>query len=512
MIICDRRHGTAGWVVAVLLVLSTFPVMAQSDTTPLEIGEVIRRILEEDPSIQTARRRMEQAFHQYELTRAGTRPDLALNLRPYSFDRRRVTTGTGAAIAETHAVAAGVELLQPLPTSGRVSVGINHRFSTTETDGDRTVQQVPEVTFSLAQPIFFNGGVVDTGVFRAGLRNAEIAYERAGLAAAAERAAGIRNALALFVDVASLRRSIALLEETIDLLQRQLDTAELDREQGLLSDNAVLALQVTLNDRRATLFDSQLGLVRAEQELARLLGDESLNARPLGDAREVLEIASAAVEADVQPEGVSDGVTAIAENPAVRSERLGVEQTRRQGVLNEITDRPQLAFDVTASPLYPTVRTDAADVGSSFGDYFDDDADVAASLGVSVRIPLLTRRERQARESIDTLEETNARVRMEDTELATTNRLRTLLLSREFLQERRELLDTDIRYQERRVQNERDLLAAGASTQLRVAEVELDLQSRENERWQVTAELFLNAVDVLSVRGTDIPAVLLSAD
>ena len=99
---------------------------------------------------------------------------------------------------------------------------------------------------------------------------------------------------------------------------------------------------------------------------------------------------------------------------------------------------------------------------------------------------------------------------MEDSELATANRLRTLLLSRDFLYERRGLLDTDIRYQENRVQNERDLLAAGASTQLRVAEVELDLRSRQNERWEVTAELFLNAVDILSVRGVEIPAVLLS--
>ena len=177
-------------------------------------------------------------------------------------------------------------------------------------------------------------------------------------------------------------------------------------------------------------------------------------------------------------------------------------------MLNELTDRPQLAFDVTASPLYPAGRGDAADVGSSVGDYFKDDADFAASLGVSLRIPLLTRRERQSREMIDALDETNARVRMEDTELATANRLQTLTLSREFLQERRRLLDTDIRYQERRVQNEQDLLDAGASTQLRVNEVELDLRTRRNELWQITAELFLNAVDILSVRGIDLSAAL----
>ena len=259
MMSCDWRYGNTVWHVVALFVLIIVPATAQSDMEPLEIDEVVRRVVEEDPSIQTAQRRMEQAFHEYELTRAGTRPDLALSLRPYSFDRRRVTTGAGAEIAETHAVGAGVELQQPLPTSGRVSVGLNHRFSTTETGGDRTVEQVPEVSFSLSQPVFFNGGLVDTSVFRAGLRNAEIAYERAGLAAAAERSAGIRDAVGLFVDVASLRRSIAILEETIDLLQRQLDAAELDREQGLLSDNAVLALQVTLNDRRETLFDSRLG-------------------------------------------------------------------------------------------------------------------------------------------------------------------------------------------------------------------------------------------------------------
>jgi hypothetical protein len=43
---------------------------------------------------------------------------------------------------------------------------------------------------------------------------------------------------------------------------------------------------------------------------------------------------------------------------------------------------------------------------------------------------------------------------------------------------------------------------------LRVEEVEVDLQSRRNELWQVEAELFLNAVDILALAGEDLSAVL----
>lgn len=464
-----------------------------SQEAPLSVSEVVSRVVEFDPSIRTARERVDQAFQQYEITRAATIPNVAFDITPYAFDRRRVGAGPDAEAAVTESAGIGLSVQQALPTSGQVTAGINHRFQVIERGGDTTIEQVPEVSLGFSQPLFYNDNFVDTSVFRAGRRNAELSYQQAGLVAEAQRNRGVQDALELFVNVASLRRSASLLERTIDVLQRQIDAAELDREQGLLSDNAVLALQVTLNDRRETLFDTRLALVQAEQQLARVLGEGSLDGRSLDDDFEgLLEIDDLG-----STEGVLDG------NPNVQSVRLSVEQARMQGLLNNLTDRPQLNVQMSAQPLYPVVREDPDDPGSSINDYFEDDADIATTVSVSLRIPILTRRERAAREQIDNSVAAAAQIDLEDTELATLNLLETLRTNRRFLEERRSLLDTDIAYQERRLRNERDLLAAGASTQLRVDEVELDLISRRNERWEVTAELFLNAIDILAVIGEE---------
>lgn len=477
-------------LVAGILLLVAFPLVGQS---PLTIHEVVERIVEYDPAVRQAAQRLGQALERYELTRAATIPNLSVTVTPYSYSRDRFTTTPDGDIGTSQSAAVGLEVQQNLPTSGRVTAGVNHRFQQTRLDGETTIEQVPELQVAYSQPLFFTSTVVDTSVFRAGRRSAELAYEQAGLTTDAQRNGSIQEGLSLFVEVASLRRSVDLLQRTIDLVERQLEAAELDREQGLLSDNAVLALQVTQNDRRESLFDTQLALVQTEQALARVLGEESLDGRPL-DETSLTAVFGERI----------DEITSIQDNPTVRASRLGVEQARRDALLNDLTDRPQLDLSVNARPLYPAVRDDPADVGGSLNDYFESGADIATTVAVSLRIPLLTRRERASREAIDEATTTYAAIALEDTELATYNLLRTLQLNRDFLIRRGDILETDIAFQEQRLQSERDLLAAGASTQLRVDEVKLDLIARQNEAWEVSAELFLNALDILAVGGYDI--------
>jgi hypothetical protein len=243
-----------------------------------------------------------------------------------------------------------------------------------------------------------------------------------------------------------------------------------------------------------------LRLLDSEQSLARVLGLERLGDRRIDDT-----IDGVSVEYRVD----ADLARGVSENPSVRSERLAVEQARMESVLNDLTDRPTVRVDLTAAPIYPFQRDDPADPSRALSDYLEDDADLAATVAISLRIPLLTRREREAREAIDATTEETALISLGDTELATTNRLRTLGIAREFLLERQQLLATDIAYQERRLRNEEDLLASGASTRLRVDEISLDLASRQNEAWQVSAELYLNALEIAATRGEAISAIIL---
>lgn len=476
------------------------PLFAQESPAldELTVAGVVEQVLLQDPSIVNARRAVESARNSRALTRAGVLPNVTLDLTPYAWSQNRVPTGVGPATdrVRTQSVGAGLRVDQPLPTSGSVSVGLRNRLDIIEQDGTE-FEQSPEATLSLRQPLFVGGSFISDDVFRAGLRNADIGLERSEISRQLTVNGTIQQALSLMVQVSSLRRTVNVLEETIDVLRRQLDAAEIDREQGLISDNALLALQVTLNDRRETLFDTQLGLVEVEQTLARVLGVESIAQLPVEQMLPVLDIT------DASPAELA------ADSSRVALQDLAVEQTLRSSLLNDLQDRPNFSVNVRVAPVYPDTRANPDQIGSSFGDFFESDADLNASVQLALQVPLLTARERTARERVDELSLLQAETTRDDTERSVLNEIRTLLINRDFLSRRVDILETDVRFEQQRVSNEETLLEAGATTDLRVDEVRLDLLSRENELWQVEAELFLNAIGILAARGEDLSEVLL---
>lgn len=486
--------------VAYLFTVAHESVTAQTvdSTGELTLSEVVRRVLESDPGIIVSRNRALQAREQHNLTRAGIRPRVELDVRPYSFDQRRVPVPPAAPIeTRTHSFGGGISLQQPLTTSGAVSAGIDHsvRRVSPEGDPDRW-EQVPEIRLGVTQPLFGGNQFMGSRLYRAGLRESEIGTVQADVLHDAARNDAVREVLELYIQTGNLRSAVDLLEETIELLRTQLESAELDRQQGLISDTALLALQVTLNNRREALFSTQLQLAQVEQWLARSIGIDTVHGMDLEP-----------VPGSVEVPRIDDLDRAIANNPRVRAGELTVEQAEQRALLGTARDRPSVSAFARALPVYPAQRDNPDDFSSSFSDLLDDDAGLEISAGISLTIPLLTERQREYRTRIDELTRRNALVELEDTEQVLVNRMRILTTNRRFLEERLELLDIDIEYEERRVQNERTLLDAGVATALRVREVELDLRSRLNERRRVQAELLLNSLDILNLLGEDLTAV-----
>lgn len=467
------------------------------------IRDIVQGVLESDPTLSTAERRAAEADQRYLLTRSAVRPDISVDIEPYRYDRRRVTGAAGVpGIAESHSAGASLQLMQSLPTSGRLTAGITHRFTVTDFGDTRTVEQVPEGSIGISQPLFTTGTLLSTGVFDAGMREVEIGRTQSRLAVEMQQNEAILRGVGQFIRYAGLRRNMELNRRTISVLEEQIQSAEIDRSQGILSENAVLALQVALNDRRRVLFDMELESVRTEQELIRLLYPAekigTLSAYRLQDLPEDFTELKEWSEPPVE-----------VNNPLVQSRRLDIERTRAQSLRNNLTDRPQFDINIAASPLYPASRENADDIATSLGDYFNEDSDFAARIAFLLRIPLLTGRERSARERIDELAEEGALASLEDAELAVNRELEVLQFQRNLLLQRRELLKTELEYQRRRLRSEEDLLEAGATTRLRVQEVALDLAYREYEDWQVAADLFINGLNMYAVTGNDLASILL---
>jgi outer membrane protein TolC len=501
------RHTGRPFILVALGVLlfpsvPVFPDGAGGTTETLGVRDIVRRVLEFDPSLATAERRAAEADERFILTRSAMIPDISVDIEPYGYDRRRVTAAGITEIAESHSAGLGLQITQSLPSSGRLSAGITHRFTVTDFGDSRSLEQVPEGTVGFSQPLFSTGSLLSTDVFDAAMREAELARMQSRLTVETQQNEAILRGVGQFVRYAGLRRTMELNRRTIAVLEEQIRSAELDRSQGILSENAVLALQVTLNDRRRTLFDMELEAVRTEQELVRLLnlagGADAIREYRLLDIPDEL----------TGPIGVT-GRAVDGNNPLVRSRRMDVERARAQGLRNALTDRPQFDVSLSARPLYPEDRESSDDFSTSLSDYLDGEGDFSARISLLVRIPLLTGRERAARDSIDALTEAGAVASLEDTEGAVNRELEVLRVQRELLLQRRELLETELEYQRRRLRSEEDLLEAGATTRLRVQEVALDLAYREYEDWQVSTDLFLNGLNMYAVAGEELASILL---
>ena len=487
----------------VALVLFT-GVAAAAAGEELTVQMVVQGVLESDTGVRSSQNRVLQAQERYRLALTGTQPRLDLEVRPYSRDQRRVPGGTDGRTVDTvtQSVGAGLQLTQRLPTSGVLSAGLDYGIELQGGDAATEWRQVPQVSFSWNQPLFGGGELIGTRVFQAGLRNTEIGLELARLQDRQSRNGVIREALQLFVQVANLRSTVELLEATIALLGEQLASAELDRQQGLISDTALLSLQVTLNGRREALFSTQLQLLQVEQLLARTIGRNTLEGEQLAGELPAVDLA-----VDLSGiEGAAGLTEVVQENPVLGSRELAIEQAERTITVNSAADRPSLTVFARAQPVYSSVRPERDSFGASFPDLFADDAGVQSTLGVTLTVPLLTGQQREYRQRIDELSRQSAVLERSDAERVLANQLRTLLTSRRFLEQRLGLIDTDLSYERQRVANEQTLLDAGVSTELRLREVRLDLRSRENERQRVTGELFLNSLEILTVLGDDLAA------
>lgn len=517
MSIRGRRdaHGMGNWWVPAVVMLLMAVTVAEKGAaqdfsreagggTPEELvtaADVVHRVLQADPVVQGSALQVLQARERYGLALAGTRPSLDLEVRPYTRDQRRVPGGVAGPVnTVTQSVGGGVQLTQPLPTSGVVSAGVDLDIQQIGGDAPAEWRQVPSVSFAWNQPLLGGGEIIGNRVFLARLRTTEIGLEVARLQDTATRNRVVVEALQLLVQVQNLRGSRDLLERTIRLLERQLESAELDRQQGLISDTALLALQVTLNGRRDLLFTTELQLVRAEQLLARSLGRDSLAEVALSPELPELMGSGSGFGSDWRP--------TLNENPMLAMGDLAVEQAERAAVVNTAVDQPVVTLFARAQPVYPAERASRDDFGRSVSDLFADGSLVESTLGITLTVPLLARRQRDHRGRIDDLARQNAVLERSDTEQVLFNQLQTVLLNRQFLEQRRELILVDTAFEEQRVTNERTLVDAGVSTPLRLEEVELDLMSRRQEAQRISGELFLNALEILSLAGEDLAAAV----
>jgi outer membrane protein TolC len=507
----------------VLLLAASTLFGQESAESEWSLARVFSRLSEASVDTELAELATEQALQQYRQRLAQTRPSLNLELTPYSFDRRLVATGgappggSGAGGGQTgsggsadsedlqdtqlsQSFSAGASLVQPLPTAGSLSGNISHGMSITRVgDGDASIVQEPRLGVQFSQPLFVNGSIVDLDLFSATNELARLGFRSAEIAELSRKNGTYFQTARSYINLATSFRSLELERRRLELLEEQVAEAETNAEQGVISQNELLSLRVQRNGQEQRVLNLELSVRRSELEVNRLLDTRGVAASELSYALP-----------DLDPIGNLEELRdrADTDSSEILAALVARERARLESIVSDREFASNLSLSFSLAPQYPVTRVPGDDLGESFSDLFEEEAGWQLNGSLGLQLPLgdtarrrSLQRERAAAERVAMLELEQTRERVLDT-------LAELLLQRDVLRRRLELVQIDLDFERDRLENQRELAELGSATERSVQEVEIAVRAQENALYEAQTSLFLNTLDLLASSGGDLSAIL----
>ena len=496
------KYKIVGVVLAALLFV---PISAAAQSTTLDMEEVLRLVLERNAGVQIADalERQAEALHRQSL--ADTKPRIDLQMDPLYGYSTGVLTGLEyvppkPADNKTD-VSLGLSLSQALPTAGIASLSLANTMSLTSyPDPDpTTISQNPSATFMLSQPVWVNKKLVDLRQLSAARRVSEINWRKATDGSLEARNGNIYAAFGLYTQVIGLRRNIAYLEKSLELADQNLRQVRINLDAGRASETDLLQLEILIGLQREALLENRYSLLQVEQGLANALGLEI----GLSSYEFIYTFQAPALP----PDTAELVVEARTNNPAVRQDRLSVEQAEAQSILSGRTDAPNLSLALTLLPQYEGATT-PTELGESFSSFFSEGTQLDWSLSIGLEVPLYNGGKAAYREQVNSASERIARETLGASLRDVENTYEALILRQSIIQDRIELLEKNIELKTRSAADEQRKLDVGLGTPLRVESARLELLQVENELWQAQADLFLNSLDLLNLSGRSLQEAL----
>jgi len=494
-------------LLAVLAALLIFPMSAAAQSETLDVGEVLRLVLEQNSSVQIADALERQAEALHRQTLADTKPQIDLLMDPVYGYSTGVLTGLASAAQPPDGktdLSLGLSLSQALPTAGIASLSLANTMSLTNypnPDPD-TISQNPSATFVLSQPVWVNRKLFDLRQLSAARRVSEINWRKAEDGSLEVRNGNIYAAFSLYTEAIGLRRNISYLEKSLELADQNLRQVRINLDAGRASETDLLELEILIGLQREALLESRYALLQVEQGLAGALGLEM----GLADYEYIESFESPALPADTA-ELVAE---ARANNPTVRQDRLSVEQAEAQSILSGRNDAPNLSLALT---LLPQDRgssggTPPTDFGDSFSSFFSEGTELDWSVAIGLEVPLYNGGKKTYREQANAASERIARETLDASLRDVQNTYEALVLRQSIIRDRIDLLEKNIQLKTRTAADEQRKLEVGLGTPFRVESARLELLQVQNELWQARADLFLNSLDLLNLSGRSLEEVL----
>jgi len=389
-----------------------------------------------------------------------------------------------------------------LPGGGNAGVTVDNAlvWSRAPDDEGWEITQDPDIGLSVFQPVFVNGQFIDPSVMNKTRRNGEIGWEISRIQDLATRNQVLTGVLAAVHRVTVLRGSVHLLEQRQDLAELRFEMAREDRNMGRISEADLLSIELDVGRQREALFDARYRLALVELELTGLLGVEDVSEYTFDLTYGVMD--------GILKDSRADFLADLSGNPEALRAALEAEQKKLTVELNAVDAAPVLSFSLQAGPRYPAVREAETAFSASFTDLFSEDADVDVSVGFAVQFDAWDGGVTKARRKAGLAALTMARESRDQAERAADENRRELLARLGLLNDRIALLESNIAYDRRLLQREIDRQALGASVNVDVETVRLELLGRDLDVENLIGERYLLGLQLLFLAGRSVEEIL----
>lgn len=484
-------------LLVIMLLLILIPgLSAQSE---ISLANLVEAVFESSAALEQSALRERLSELRRDSVFGAVVPNLTLNADPVYGLRSMRSPDPAAvppAVVDTLTQSTGLSLSarQLLPTGGFLVGEIGSGLSATVIDpegGDPSTSYSlsPSVSFSLSQPLFVDGSLVDVEQFSLNRENALLSVTSAETGTRAAREQLVATVVNLAVRRNALRRVVETQLLQQEILGQRLEEARIRQEQGQGSQQDLVSLQVQLNRLQDAELQSSLSARELELELARLSGvsiDENTDiAIPPPEASPVL------------PE------SQMGRPLSVLQAQVELQAARIEYALSQ--KQPLVTADVFLSltPRYADERANPDTPAGAFTDYDGQGAGVDLNLGVNLSIPLsegAARRRTVEQASIAvTLAESALQERENESQASRElNELRV-----ETLRQRIALLQFDLEFEREQLESDLQLQELGTVTPFQVAQRRVSIRSGEIDLQNLRAELYLRELDRHRLGGGD---------
>ncbi len=477
--------------IAVLLVQS-ISINAYTGETDLSLQGYIQLLLKNNKDLEISKLSFYRDEKMLELQRENFKPQLSMNSAPlYGYNNSKTISPEGKETnVFTHSVNLGSEINIDLPTGGSLLFSLADTLSCSGMGEKYLFSNSPVVTAKLDQPIFVNGGLLNTESYASRYKKLSVDERLNALGTLVDTNTYIFTMAKLFVDTVVQNKRLDILKRKLALYKKKQELLEIMMKQGRRSSIDYWEQDLKVKDLEKTAFDQRFLLSTAMKKIAVSIGFK----------REIKNL----ILNDVLPTIDLPEALQVGKNTEVAISSLNLLKKRFEMKEEMSNYATMLGVEFSLKPQYPVDSSGSNNFKDSVSNLWDKNSWIEFYGSISVTVPVGEYWQRKLKkESLEygiKIEE----LALESKKLNTKRSLDELKEKMAYLLTRDKFLKEQQNYFKEREMEAESLLEIKRIIPADLKEAELNLSSAKVDVYENNAAIFLTLIEMHKLVGDDL--------